>query len=85
MLIPKWIARRPIVKTKQYLKFGFVVTECESHVCPRCRNTLNAGPEYQPKYCDQCGQRIDFSKTEWKEEKQLGYAERKDVYESVKN
>mgnify|MGYP002625846129 FL=1 len=85
MLIPKWIARKPLVRTRQYLKFGFVVTEHECHDCPRCGYTLNAGPNYQPRYCDRCGQKIDFSGTEWTEERQLDYAERGNAYEPVKN
>lgn len=85
MLAPKWIAVRPLARTRQYLKFGFVITEHEYHDCPRCGGTLNAGPNYQPRYCDRCGQKINFSGTEWKEDKELGFAERSNAYESVKN
>lgn len=24
--------------------------------CPRCNHVLNAGPNFQPKYCSECGQ-----------------------------
>lgn len=34
--IPKNIARRPAARTETYLKYGFVITECEKHLCPRC-------------------------------------------------
>lgn len=85
MLIPKWIARKPLTRTRQYLKYGFVTTEYECHDCPRCGGTLNAGPNYQPRYCDRCGQKIDFSGAEWTEERQLGYAERGNAYEPLKN
>ena len=68
-------ARKPIPKTGTYLKYGFVITEHEYHLCPVCGHILNAGPEYQPRYCDQCGQRVDCSGIEWKEDKELGFAE----------
>ncbi len=84
-MLPKWIARKPVAKTMKYLKFGFVITEQHCYSCPRCRETLNAGPNYQPRYCDQCGQKINFSDAEWKEDRQLGYAERSNEHESVKN
>ena len=78
-------ARKPIPRIRTYLKYGFVITENEYHHCPRCNNILNAGPNYQPKYCDQCGQKLNFSRVEWKEEKTLGYSERRDVNEPIKN
>ncbi len=79
------VARKPISKTGTYLKHGFVITEHESHLCPRCLNVLNAGPNYLPRYCDQCGQKICFSGIVWKEDRELGYAERREACESVKN
>ena len=66
-------ARKPIAKKSTYLKYGFVITEHEYYHCPRCKNILNAGPNYQPKYCDQCGQKIKFSGIKWKEDKELGF------------
>jgi len=81
----KNIARKPIPKMETYLKYGFVITEHEKHLCPRCKSVLNAGPNYQPRYCDQCGQRISFSSVKWKEDRELGYAERRGAYESVEN
>lgn len=65
----------PVQKTKTYLKFGFVITRTEMYYCPRCRHLLAAGPMYQPRYCDQCGQRVKFDNVVWKEEETLGFAE----------
>lgn len=76
-------ARKPVTRKSTYLKFGFVVTEHECHYCPRCKSVLNAGPDYQPRYCGHCGQKINFSKIEWKADKELGFAEREESYESV--
>lgn len=81
----RYIARKPITQLGTYLKFGFVITEHESHLCPRCRCVLNAGPNYQPKYCDQCGQKVSFKGIEWKEDKELGFAEKRGDYEQIKD
>ena len=78
------VASKPIPHMRTYLKFGFIM-EHESYLCPRCKSALNAGPNYQPRYCDQCGQKIDFSSIEWKEDKKLEYAERRETCESVKD
>lgn len=75
-MIKKRKARKPIARKITYLKFGFVITEQENHYCPRCNHVLNAGPNYQPKYCDQCGQKVSFIGIKWKTEKEFGYAER---------
>lgn len=72
-------ARKPVLKKSTYLKYGFVVMECEDCLCPRCRGVLNAGPNYQPRYCSRCGQKINFTGIEWAEEKQLGFAEGQEV------
>lgn len=77
--ILKNIAMKPIPEIETYLKYGFVVTEYEKHLCPRCRSVLNAGPDYQPNYCSQCGQKVSFNGMKWKEDKELGYTERKIV------
>ena len=71
--MPKNIARKPIPRTETYLKYGFVITEHEFYLCPTCGHVLNAGPNYQPAYCDQCGQRVIFDGVDWKEDKTLGY------------
>lgn len=55
------------------IKYGFVKMEREYCCCPKCRNILNAGPNYQPEFCDRCGQALDFSNTEWEEDKRLGF------------
>lgn len=69
-------AMKPRMEIGRYLKYGFVIMECEHYYCPKCGFALNAGPNYQPKYCSECGQKIDFSGVKWKEEKELGYAQR---------
>ena len=66
-----------------YLKYGFIIMEREKYLCPRCKSILNAGPNYQPKYCDRCGQKINFAGISWKEDKELGFAKRGETYESV--
>ena len=65
------MARKPVVRTDTYLKYGFILTEQECYCCPKCRAVLNAGPNYQPKYCEQCGKRVDFTGIQWKKEKEL--------------
>ena len=80
----KGISRKPVVRTETYLKYGFVITECEKYLCPRCGSILNAGPNYQPRYCEQCGQKVSFKETDWKEEMELGFARRK-KHEQIKN
>ncbi len=72
-ILPRGIARRPVPKTTTYLKYGFAVTEDECFYCPRCRRILNAGPEYQPNYCSQCGQRVTFRDTGWKGGREAGW------------
>ena len=72
----KFIARKPVVKTRVYKRYGLVCVEYKPCYCPRCRNILNAGPNYQPKYCSECGQKIDFSEVKWEEERILEHAER---------
>lgn len=81
----KWIARNPIERTMRYKKYGFVVTESQRFGCPRCGGRLNVGPNYQPKYCEQCGQKLNFTGIEWKPDREIGFAERRDEDESVKN
>lgn len=81
-MVKKKKAIKPVARKSTYLKFGFVVTECENLYCPRCNHVLNAGPNYQPQYCDQCGQKLTFAGIEWKEEKELGFA-RRAAYESI--
>lgn len=80
--------RKPIVKVDTYLKYGFVITEHEYHSCPMCGNVLNAGSNYQPKFCDQCGQEITFEGIEWREDRVLGYAQieqKGDIYAPIEN
>ena len=79
----KGIARRPVPKILTYLKYGFAITEHDIYCCPRCTKTLNAGPNYQPKYCDQCGQKVSFAGIIWKEDKELGFKKRGEAYEPI--
>ena len=73
-MVKKKKAKKPNARKITYLKYGFVRTECENYHCPRCNQVLNAGPNYQPRYCDQCGQKVTFAGIEWKDEKELGFA-----------
>lgn len=67
--------KKVISRRGSYLKYGFVKTETTYYLCPTCGNGLNAGPNYQPKFCDQCGEEISFEGIEWEPDKTLGYAE----------
>lgn len=78
-------ARKPTLERKTYLKYGFVIMEHEACFCPGCGHILNAGPGYQPKYCSECGQKINFTGIAWTEDKHLGFADGRGSYESVKN
>ncbi len=69
------MARGPLPKTQTYLKYGFVITEHDIFCCPNCKRALDAGPNYQPRYCDQCGQRVTFEGTEWRGDRKKGYAD----------
>lgn len=80
----KGTAMRPIERIANYLKYGFAITEHQYMDCPRCGHTMNAGPNYQPRYCNQC-QRVSFNGVIWKEDRNLGYAERRDVHEPVED
>jgi len=80
-MLKKRRSRKPVARTETYLKYGFVITEHEYQYCPKCKHVLNAGSNYQPKYCDQCGQKLNFSGIKWKEDKQMGFAKRGKAYE----
>ena len=58
-------------------EYGFTYVEHKPCYCPRCNHVLNAGPNFQPKYCSECGQKIDFSEVKWEEEKILEHAGRR--------
>ena len=81
----KETAMKPIERIANYLKYGFAITEHQYMDCPRGGHSMNAGPNYQPRYCDQCGQRVSFNGVIWKEDRHLGYAERRDVHEPVED
>ena len=84
-MVKKRKARKPIARKITYLKYGFVITECKKYLCPRCGTILSAGANYQPKYCDQCGQKVSFKGSKWKEENELGFAERRQDLEQVED
>jgi hypothetical protein len=67
------MAKTPIITHQEYLKFGFCKTRHQAFLCPSCSNILNAGPHYQPKCCDQCGQPVDFTNVLYEEDEFLGY------------
>ena len=69
------IAMKPVSKTEIVIRYNFVKLEHEYHYCPACGGTLNAGPDYYPDFCEKCGQALDFSGTEWKEDRQIGFVE----------
>lgn len=73
MVTPKFIARKPVIKTGTYRKYGVAITLHRYCKCPRCKKILNAGPDYHPKYCDQCGQKVDYSDVVWQKKKEFGY------------
>ena len=56
----KETAMKPIERIANYLKYGFAITEHQYMDCPRCGHVMGAGSNYQPKYCDQCGQRVSL-------------------------
>lgn len=67
----KYRGLKPVARTEQYLKYGFIPTEYKLYFCPNCGRPLNAGPHYQPNFCGDCGQRVDFSDVTWTEERVL--------------
>ena len=67
------IAMRPVSKVEIISRYNFVKLEHEYHYCPACSSVLNAGPNYHPNFCEKCGQALDFSETEWKEDRQIGF------------
>jgi len=82
------IERKPLPKIQTYLKYGFVITDHDVYCCPNCKKVLNAGPNYQPRYCSQCGQRVTFAGVEWREDRKKGYVDERgksEFYESVKD
>lgn len=85
LMIPKFVARKPVIRNGTYKKFGLVVTLSQHCYCPRCNRILNAGPDYQPKYCDRCGQKVDCSNVSWKEDITLGYTREVETNEQIEN
>lgn len=76
---------KPMMTYTEYLRFGFVRTRCQQFSCPACGVILNAGWNYQPKFCAECGQRLDFSGIAFEQEETLGYEqiEEAPLYERI--
>ena len=51
----------PIITKREFLEFGFVPARFQAFICPGCKGILNAGPDYQPKFCPECGLKLDFA------------------------
>lgn len=59
----KWAKRELAFRTPAAVKEVFVFPSGSSFpVCPRCKTTMER--EYQ-KFCDRCGQKLDWSLYEW--------------------
>lgn len=69
------ITMKPVSKVEVIVRYNFVKLEHEYHYCPVCGSVLNAGPNYHPDFCEKCGQALDFSETEWKEDRRIGFVE----------
>ncbi len=61
----KCIAKTPLVEFDTYKKFGNLPTKYQKFICPKCKNVINAGPNYQPRYCSSCGQKLKFDNIEY--------------------
>lgn len=62
---------KPIIAKRDYMKYGFVPTRFQTFICPVCNDTINAGPDYQPKFCAECGVKLDFSGVVFEEEEEM--------------
>ena len=76
-------ALAPVTAKREYLKFKFVKTLHQYFDCPTCGHGLNAGRNYQPSFCDCCGQKLDFSNVVYEEEEFLGYEEVPDSFRNL--
>ena len=56
----------PILSEETYLKYGFVPTRTIVATCPSCFGRLNAGPNYTPKFCDNCGCKLNWQGVTWR-------------------
>lgn len=62
---------KPIIIKKDYMKWGFLPTRFQAFLCPNCKTILNAGPEYQPKFCAECGIKLDFTGIVYEKEEHI--------------
>lgn len=56
----KHIPAKPIPGRITYMKYGLFSTEADIYICKRCKKMLNAGPNFKPRYCSNCGQKIKW-------------------------
>lgn len=69
----------PVIKErKEFVQYGISRIERTFAACPRCKRTLNAGPNYMPSHCDKCGQKLSFKGFVWDDDKWLGYVSREE-------
>lgn len=65
--------KEPLTRFKKYRKYGFALTQAQYAYCPSCEAMLNAGPNYMPKRCEECGQLIDWTDYQWTPDKFIKY------------
>lgn len=68
----------PLTRFKKHAKYGFALTEAQVAYCPACKHELNAGPDYMPKRCEECGQLLDWNDYSWSEPKFIKYVKEGD-------
>ena len=59
-----------MIKDQIYLNFINHAIKHKVVLCDNCSKILNAGPNYKPKFCDMCGQKIsdNLDKVDWTNE-----------------
>lgn len=62
---------KPTEYTAEYKKFGLVMIRIHGHKCGECGAILNAGPNWQPKCCEECGTKVDWSDVVWIPDEEL--------------
>lgn len=68
----------PKTRFKKYKKYGFSLTRVQVAYCPACDHHLNAGPNFMPKRCNECGQLLDWNGYSWTPDEFLKYVDRSD-------
>ncbi len=62
---------KPIITKREYMKWGFVPTRFQAFICPACNDVLNAGRDYQPRFCAKCGAKLDFTGITFEDDEDL--------------